>query len=575
MNYRTTKKYISFYIFLLPFFCFSQLSVFNSFKTESQLINSVSEHYSKFEDTVSLSRFISEQAKILGIKNEKKSVIMISSIFLANKTSDVLQNYNDSSTRLFQKAIAVAEKSKRKDFYIWANLNYGNYLYTYRRYKEAFPYIIKCDQKVNTISDNKIFQPSKTYKLLGFFFFTAQEYQKSIDLLKKSIQLSPDHSKTAVQFDNIGLNLLKLNKLKEAESHFNKAQELAQKSNDKLRFVKVLGNMGTMKHLQKKYGSAEKLFLKDIEISMVEGNDQNTMYALIQLAKVYCDQNHFAKAKETLQKAEKIALSKPQFKSSELEIVQILQKIAGLEGDHNKDLIYRKKADSLTFMLNQLDGKYAIHQINWETQKENLKYQLHAEKAQSERQFYVTTAIILFSILLVATVFFVMKSYRSKWKIEKFEYEKKVLSLALEKEQSENKLNNSEQTIASFKTYIQEKNSQIVKLENTLVNIKNSSQSYLEKNSGELENLLKSHLMTAENWEHFKILFIKEYPDYYTSLTEKFPDLTESNLRIIFLSKLELNNTEISRILGVGVDAVKKSKQRLRKKYPERFTELL
>ena len=50
-------------------------------------------------------------------------------------------------------------------------------------------------------------------------------------------------------------------------------------------------------------------------------------------------------------------------------------------------------------------------------------------------------------------------------------------------------------------------------------------------------------------------------------MNANFPNLTDSNLRIIFLQKLGLNNVETAQILGITTDAVKKAKQRLKKKY--------
>ncbi len=73
--------------------------------------------------------------------------------------------------------------------------------------------------------------------------------------------------------------------------------------------------------------------------------------------------------------------------------------------------------------------------------------------------------------------------------------------------------------------------------------------------------------MTDENWKKFKNAFQQEYPDYFQTLISDFPDITESNLRIITLMKLGLYNQEISSLLGITIDAVKKSKQRLRKKF--------
>lgn len=96
--------------------------------------------------------------------------------------------------------------------------------------------------------------------------------------------------------------------------------------------------------------------------------------------------------------------------------------------------------------------------------------------------------------------------------------------------------------------------------------IANSSSLNLEKDNRSLEKLLESHLMTDENWLTFKNTFIREDYKTYKTILEQFPDITESALRIEMIQALGLNNAETARVLGVTIDAVKKSKQRLRKK---------
>lgn len=569
------RKILFFFVLIIPFFSFSQFSFSGNFGKESQLINAIAKSYPDQKNTTELSQFISEQAKILHFSESNNSFKIIKDIFIANKLADLYQNHNNESKKLFLDAIHKSKGEKRKDFYIWTNLYYGNYLYTYRHYKEALPYIVECDQELSKTSENSIFQPEITYKLVSYFLSTAQEYNRSIKYLQKAKKHSTSEVETAAILDNMGLNYLKLNQTAEAENYFNQALIIAQKTNDKLRFAKVLGNIATLKLEQKKYTAAKNLFLHDISISKELKNPQNTMYAQILLSKAYMGLKDFGNAETTLKEAENIAQSKPQFKSSELEIFQLFQKIAENKGDSKNDLAYRKKIDSLTEVLKKLDGRDAIYQINWETQKENLQYQLNSEKAQRDRDSYIIIVIILFSVLLLCIIFYVMKSLRSKWKIEKSEYEKKVLSLALEKEKSENKLNNSEQTIESFKTYIQERNTQIDYLEKEISKINKSSSSYLETKAGDLQKLLDSHLMTQENWEKFKILYRQEYADYYQKMMTYFPDLTESNQRIVILSSLGITNSEMARILGVTVDGIKKAKQRLRKKYNEEIEHYL
>ncbi|WP_278021370.1 hypothetical protein [Flavobacterium ginsengisoli] len=77
--------------------------------------------------------------------------------------------------------------------------------------------------------------------------------------------------------------------------------------------------------------------------------------------------------------------------------------------------------------------------------------------------------------------------------------------------------------------------------------------------------------MTDENWSAFKREFINQYSDFYYAIIENFPEVKESNLKIIMLQKLNLNNYEMSNLLGVTIDAVKKSKQRLKKKLGDKY----
>ena len=65
-----------------------------------------------------------------------------------------------------------------------------------------------------------------------------------------------------------------------------------------------------------------------------------------------------------------------------------------------------------------------------------------------------------------------------------------------------------------------------------------------------------------------------EKPDYTAYLETNFPELTDANLRVIYLTQLGLSNSEIARILGVTIAAVKKAKQRLRLKYEDKYEQL-
>lgn len=154
-------------------------------------------------------------------------------------------------------------------------------------------------------------------------------------------------------------------------------------------------------------------------------------------------------------------------------------------------------------------------------------------------------------------------------------FDSKILSLKLDRIHSEEKLNKTYTTLETYKTYLYEKNEQINALERVIKDTKQHANGLYEENESILKELIQSHLLTEENWEMFKYTFKKEQPNYYGFITSHFPNLTDSNLRIILLQKMNLSNQEIASILGVTIDAVKKAKQRLKKKYEGIYDVLL
>ncbi len=81
-----------------------------------------------------------------------------------------------------------------------------------------------------------------------------------------------------------------------------------------------------------------------------------------------------------------------------------------------------------------------------------------------------------------------------------------------------------------------------------------------------LSQLRESTILTQEDWDYFKKLFGKVHGDYLHRLREKFPELTQGEMRFIALAKLGLGYQEMSASLGISSHAVRTTKYRLLKK---------
>jgi len=93
--------------------------------------------------------------------------------------------------------------------------------------------------------------------------------------------------------------------------------------------------------------------------------------------------------------------------------------------------------------------------------------------------------------------------------------------------------------------------------------------SHKEQNS-ELHQLINeiTHqtILTEEDWENFKSLFEKIYPGFFLNLKEKARDITIAEQRMAALTRLNLTARQMATMLGISVDSVHKSRQRLRQR---------
>ena len=543
-------------------------------KSINHFIKSVEKSYALAKDTTELSRAITLKASQEKF-NKDDFLKIIRNVYIANKTSELSKGMTEPSSRKFLEAIAFAKDQKYDDLQKWAEIHYAFYLYTYRHLQDAFLYYMKIIKEEEQNKFKIGIAQDFMYTRIGFFLNNIEEFNKSNKYLQNALKVCDDNSELKASiFDNIGTNYSEVNKFDSADYYYAKAEKLAVSTNDKLRYAKILGNKARNLMKQQKYDQAEKFLIQDIDITKSLDEPKNMMFAKTLLASLYLQTKRYSQSSTIANEALELANSSIYYKNKKLEILYIKRDLAKMLNQASEELHYRREIDSTLEDLKKMDGQETITQINWETQKQIFELQIEADQAKLENESTQKTVAIITSLCLLLTLLLVRRATKNRNAREKADYDKKVVQLELDKVKSENKLNATNRTIANYKEYLSEKNKQIEQLEQALSSIGKSNLSYLEKNSGDLQKLLESHLMTAENWNNFKSIFSKEYPEYYSYLTENYPELTESNLRIIILTKLDMTTNEIARILGITTDAVKKAKQRLRKKYGEKYDNL-
>lgn len=493
---------------------------------------------------------------------------------LANGYSNFFDKINSKSDKYFQLSIQKAKDISDASLVIWTQMNYSKYLYHYGDMDKLIPTLLETIENAESINPKNMLLPGETFKIFGWIMTTIDDEDLSVKFLKKSLQYSKTNTPEYASILNaIGTHYLKTNKLSTAMQYLNKTIAVSLQIGDNIRYAKALGGKAVIYEKMGDDKTALQLLQKDIDYSEKYSDEKNAMYASILMAKILLKGQETSKANALLQKAKKIALTKSYYNNFLKDIIELKLKI--LNGsDPRKELLLRRELKVLDESLLKTDGEDALRKANWFVQKTKYENELKAAKKQNKQEIRTKNIYALIVILAVLLSVFILIIYKKRLKNSSSEYDKKTRRYNIEKVTFEKKLNAVNQDLDTHIKYLHSKNLHISKLKLEIEEIKNSPSYYLEEEKGNLQKLLDSHLMTDENWNNFKKEFKKEYSQFYETLMTDYPELKDSNLKIIMLQKLRFSNYEIACLLGVTADAVKKSKQRLKKKLGEKQHQL-
>jgi hypothetical protein len=173
--------------------------------------------------------------------------------------------------------------------------------------------------------------------------------------------------------------------------------------------------------------------------------------------------------------------------------------------------------------------------------------------------------LLLLFILFYVVKQIIIKENRKKYLQEASGLETKRLEILTEQLQSEVEVKNAE--LLSQSSFIIQKNELIEKIK-TMINEfytqnKNSSLIPLYQR---INSLLDHSLNSEEDWNRFLIKFEEKHTGFFRELKQRYPQLTNHDLRLCACLKLNMESKEIASLMNLSVRAVENSRYRLRKK---------
>ncbi|MBO9564151.1 MAG: tetratricopeptide repeat protein [Niastella sp.] len=392
-------------------------------------------------------------------------------------------------------------------------------------------------------------------------YFRFGEYDQAIKYYKETRDL-PDYWNGVIYFasleNSIALCYQQTKQYDSAIYFFKQSHTSAAAANDSFYMTLAYGNMGYTYHLMGQDSLALPLLQQDYAGSLKAREWGSAANAAMILISIYISQRNTTMAEQylTLARSHVYALNGVGLYRSWYDN---LYKYYLLKGNHALALQY---ADSLLFYKDSLAAIRSIRTLNQaklKVETERYMNTVHELEAQRRQQVFIRNGILV--AVLLAGIIGLLWVNRQRLKRNK---ELQLAALAREKAQQE--LLFARQELIGYTDKLKEKNDLIEQFRQELEQLQQNDVQENRERTENINRLLNATILTEDDWRTFRDLFEKVYPGFFVRLRDKMPDLSAADTRLIALTKLQLPPKDMAAMLGVSYDAIKKARQRLRKK---------
>lgn len=480
---------------------------------------------------------------------------------------------NHSTKGEYEKSIENLEKSiqlaqELKDYSILSKaLNNLAWIYSAQsNYSVALEYYLKA-LNINEQLRNQSGMVTNYLNIAGIQS-DQKEYDEALKYLHRALNISEeigDSLKISMSLSTIGNIYMKMDDPRALE-YYEKSLKIVGDNNINMT-IKNLTHMGTIYTQRRNFSRAIECFNEAFRLAEKKGLKRAIADIWSKIGLVYIHQKRYKEAlgysNKSLAIANELKLLNLQ-KELHKQLSEIYAATNNYQAAYKNHILYKKYNDSIFNETNI--KKLADLESTYKYEKEKQVYEIAVQN--KELKIKSQQGIIVFLIIA-----FVLLSSLGMMAVRSQRLKKRLLHLELEEANAELEKNQKEMTSATLKlVQTAERDVRSIKM---LESIEKNTNSDIRDDIKSLIFDYKSQAYNS-NWEEFEVLFEKVHASFYKNLNDHFPFLTQNERKLCVFLKLNMTNKQIAQITFQSEDALKKARQRLRKKLDiERDTNLV
>ena len=321
----------------------------------------------------------------------------------------------------------------------------------------------------------------------------------------------------------------------------------------------TVGNIGSFHYSRKKYKEALPYFFEAIPMYLGDDNHSGAAMMYESIGQVYTQLDQIDSAKHYID----IATDYAKKSNSAIAVLNILDGKASFyegSGDLQSALMAYKEIVTLKDSILNTENAKQLAEMQTKYETERKEKEIILLESKNAMQARTKNALIIGLVLIGVISVLLINILRLRAK--KSKTDKQLVELELEN--AKNELFFKKQKLMDFTHAMKEKNELVEELK-TQLDKRNDETAY-EAKLENINQLVQSIILTEEDWKEFKKIFQAVHGNFFIKLKHRFPDLTNSEVRLAALMKLNLSGKEMANILGISQDSVTKTRYRLKKK---------
>jgi len=479
----------------------------------------------------------------------------------------------------FEKAINNYKKSieyfsqKKDTFNLINSINELSELYSHNlNYSKAYDGYWKALFLAENSKDQ--FSKSRVYQSLGWLYSFYNRNSKALENFENALVISKDlFSKNKIDIDfaisdyfSIA-NLYRYNgNFETAKVYLDSCYQNFQLKNSSIQNYFLESEKGFLLATDGQYEESE-LLLKSSYEYFKKNKESYLVIIHFFLAELYQMKNDNEKSQFHYTKS--LELSRQYNSHMNYQIInhKKLSQLYYKSKEYEKAFLQTQEAivlENKVFGINSKNNEYLFeikdqYRIQKEQQEQVLKEKKFTELEHKQKISFLRLILLFITLFfLVIISLMIFKNLKRKHQKEK----------SLLKQKQRLKLNQTKKAIKLKNKELAKSALQLIEKDEFLVSLKKALNENKENlNINSVNKIIKS-IQSGENnnWKEFEARFIDINQDFYKSLKADFPNLTQTDLKICALIKLNFTSKDMASLLGISVESIHTSRYRLRKK---------